>query len=416
MLRPLRYRDFRTLWTGTTISLIGDGIMLVALTWKVLTLSNTPAGLAIVGISISIPQVTLALYGGIVSDRFERTHVMIASDAVRGLAVLSVAALSFAGALQLWHLVVAGMVFGAGSAFFIPAFEALVPDLVPPDLLTQANSLDQLARPLTARLAGPMLGGFLIGTLGVAGAFAIDALTFAVSMLCLWRMNPLPSGVGDARSSSIAELRECFHFVRAHAWLWATLVSLSVAGLLFLGPSEVLLPFVVRHELHASAGTLGAVIAFGGLGAAAAAIFVGHRGLPRRCVTFMYVVWSVSTLGIAAYGLAHFAWQLMAACFAFNALETAGLIAWASMRQRLVPRHLLGKVASLDWMVATGLLPVSLALVGPAAAALGPRTTLIGAGLLASFVTALAGLLVRDVRPADRAPASFDDTRSPLSV
>ena len=130
-----------------------------------------------------------------------------------------------------------------------------------------------------------------------------------------------------------------------------------------------------------------------------AAIVVGQHGLPRRFITFMYAAWTASTVAMAFYGIAHFTWQLMAACFVFNALESAGLIVWATTRQRLVPRQLLGRVSSLDWFVATGLTPLSFALVGPAAAVFGSRTTLVVSGLLASAVTAVAYFL-----PGMRAP------------
>jgi len=399
LLQPLRGRDFRVLWAGMTVSLIGDGVMLIALAWQVFTLSNTPSALAIVGVAVSAPHVLLALLGGVASDRFDRRRVMIGADTIRGLALVTLGALSIAGCVQLWHLVVLGAMYGAGSAFFGPAFDAIIPDLVPAELLTQANSLDQFVRPLATRLIGPMLGGFLVAAVGPGWAFSANAATFVVSIACIRRMHGGEAVRPGARVSPVDDLRECYRFVRAHVWLWGTLLSSAIACLLFLGPSEVLLPYLVQHDLHASASTLGIVFAFGGLGAVSAAVFVGRRGLPKRYVTFIYVVWTASTLALSGYGLAHFAWQLMAACFAFNALETAGLIGWATMRQRLVPRHLLGRVSSLDWFVATGLTPISFALVGPIAAGFGTRATLVVSGLLASAVTAAAYFL-----PGMRAP------------
>jgi hypothetical protein len=405
LLEPLRGRDFRILWAGMTISLIGDGVMLIALAWQVFAISNTPSTLAIVGVAVSAPHVLLALLGGVASDRFDRRRIMIAADLVRGLALVALGALSIAGQVHLWHLVVLGAMYGAGSAFFGPAFDAIIPDLVPEDLLTQANSLDQFIRPVATRLVGPMLGGFLVAAVGPGWALTANAATFAVSIACVRRMhgvpvaNPRTAEPGAERASTLADLRECYRFVRARVWLWGTLLSSSIACLLFLGPSEVLLPYLMKHDLHASASTLGFVFAFGGLGAVSAAVFVGRKGLPKRYVTFIYCAWTASTLALACYGLAHYTWQLMAACFAFNALESAGLIGWATMKQRLVPRQLLGRVSSLDWFVATGLTPISFALVGPVAAAFGTRATLIVTGLLASAVTAAAYFL-----PGMRAP------------
>jgi len=400
---PLRHRDFRILWTGLTISLVGDGIMLVALAWQVLALSGTPTTLAIVGLAMSLPYALLALPGGVASDRLDRRRVMIGADVVRAGALVILGALSLTGRVHVWHFVVLAAAYGAGSAFFSPAFDATIPDLVPDETLPQANALDQFIRPFALRLAGPMLGGILVAAVGAGWAFSIDAATFVVSIACVARMRPVRrADAGWETASVLADIRECYSFVRAHAWLWVTLLSSSIACLLFLGPSEVLLPFLVRHDLHAGAGTLGAVLAFGGLGAVGAAVIVGRHGLPRRFVTFMYAAWTGSTVAVAAYGVAHLTWQLMVACCVFNLLESAGLIVWATTKQRLVPRSLLGRVSSLDWFVATGLTPLSFALVGPGAAVLGARTMLVVTGLLASAVTG-AALFVPGVRAPERA-------------
>jgi DHA3 family tetracycline resistance protein-like MFS transporter len=144
---------------------------------------------------------------------------------------------------------------------------------------------------------------------------------------------------------------------------------------------------MVKNELHASAGTLGLVLAAGGLGAVGAAAFVGRREHPRRDITGVYATWTLATLAIAGYGLATAAWQLMVACLVFNALEAAGTILWATIKQRHVPGALLGRVSSLDWLISIGLLPVSFALTAPVAAAIGPRATLVGAALLGAAIT-----------------------------
>ncbi len=117
----------------------------------------------------------------------------------------------------------------------------------------------------------------------------------------------------------------------------------------------------------------------------------------------MYVAWTLSTLAVAGYGLAHVPWQAMIACLLFNALETAGTIVWATTKQRLVPRHLLGRVSSLDWFISIGLLPLSFALTGPAAHFFGTRATLIGAGVLGAIVT-LSFLFLPGMRSIEEEP------------
>jgi hypothetical protein len=121
----------------------------------------------------------------------------------------------------------------------------------------------------------------------------------------------------------------------------------------------------------------------------------------------MYVTWTLATLAVAGYGLASAVWQLMLASLAFNALETAGTIVWATAKQRHVPAALLGRVSSLDWLISIGLLPLSFALTGPVSGAIGAQATLVGAGVLGGLVTFAALLLpgMRDVEAA-RSPGA----------
>jgi MFS family permease len=403
LLQPLRLRDFRLLWTGMTISLVGDGIFFVAIAWQVYELANGPAALSVVGVAMSIPHVVFLLLCGVISDRFERRKVMIAADAVRGLTLATLGMLSITGALELWHIWILTAVYGGGTAFFGPAFDAIVPDLVPAEQLERANSLDQFVRPAAWQLAGPAIGGWVIAAWSVGGAFLVDAATFGVSIVSLASMRPRPVATGEVglRSSVLGDVREGFRFVRGHVWLWGTFLAATFAYLLFVGPVEVLLPFLVKNELGGSAADLGLILAMGGVGAIGAAVIMGHRGAPRRYITFMYLAWTCSTIAVAGYGLARYTWQAMAACLMFNALETAGLIVWATTKHRLVPSRLLGRVSSFDWFISIGLLPLSFALTGPVAGVLGAGTTLVAAGVLGGAVT-LAFLFLPGMRAIER--------------
>jgi len=400
-LAPLRHRDFRLLWAGMTVSLLGDGIFLVAIAWEAYVLWNAPAALSIVGIGMTVPMIAFLLPGGVLTDRLDRRRVMLAADAVRALAVAGLAALAFAGLLRFWELVALVALYSVGTAFFTPAFDAIVPDLLPAEDLAAANSLDQFVRPIALRLAGPAVGGSLVAV-AAGAAFAVDVVTFAASWIAVLAMRPPAHPRHEAHEPAFAALMAGLRFVRRRVWLWGTLLSAAVAYLAFLGPTEVLLPYVVKNDLHASARDLGLVFAAGGLGAVGAALLMGQRGHPRRDVTFIYGTWTLATLAVAGYGLATAAWQLALACLVFNALEAAGTIVWATLKQRHVPASMLGRVSSLDWLISIGLLPLSFALTAPVAAAVGARATLIGAAAIGGAVTLGALLLpgMRDVEGA----------------
>src|SRR5207248_612187 len=232
--------------------------------------------------------VLFLLAGGIVSDRHDRRLVMMWADGVRALAVAVLAVLVIANSLRFWELVALVAVYGVGTAFFTPAFEAVVPDLLPAEDLPAANSLDQFVRPIALRLAGPALGGALVAA-GAGVAFLVDAVSFGASALAVLAMRP-PGRARDAAEPGVAALVAGLRFVRRRVWLWGTLLSAALAYLAFLGPTEVLLPYVVKNDLGASARALGLVFAAGGVGAVGAALVMGQRGQPRRDVTFIYAV------------------------------------------------------------------------------------------------------------------------------
>lgn len=393
-LAPLRHRQFRLLWTGMSASLIGDGMLLVALAWQVYDLFGVPAAMSAVGVALSLPQVAMLLVGGVISDRFDPRKVMMVSDLLRGLVMAGLAALSLTGALtSLWMLLGLIVVYGAAAGFFGPAFDALVPRIVPAEDLVQANALDQFVRPAGLQIFGPMLAGAVIAVAGVGWTFAFDAATFLFSVCCLLAMrrvaaDPSPPDPADAPGGSIwQEMRDGIGYVRRHVWLWGTFLSATFTYLLFVGPTEVLLPYVVKTELGGSATALSLVLTSGGLGAIAAALIVGWIGIPRRFMTYIYGTWAIATLAVAGYGLGTRTWQLAAACVLVNGLEAAGTIAWATAKQHFVPGHMLGRVSSVDWFVSTALLPLSYALAAPVAQWLGVRETLLGAGLLGAAVT-----------------------------
>jgi MFS family permease len=403
MLSPLRSRDFRLLWTGMTLSLIGDGVLLVALAWQAYELWNHPAAMTLVGVALTGPQALCLLLGGIASDKFDRRRIMLAADAVRAACLALLALMTITGALALWQLVGLAAVYGAASGIFLPAFDGLVPTIVPEHRLTEANALNQVVRPVGLWLLGPALGGIIIGAAGAGWAFAFDALSFTASVVCLLCMSPTPAPAGAhvTLRSSVRELREGFAFVCRHPWLWASFTAATFTYLLFLGPTEVLLPYLVKNELGGDAHDLGIVLAAGGVGALAAALVIGQTGLPRRVITFTYTVWALATLAVAGYGMATSRWEAMAAAALVNGLEAVGTIAWTTIKQRHVPAELLGRVSAFGGFIAIALVPVSYALTAPAAEAVGARTALIGAGVLGALVTALF-LCVSGVRDPER--------------
>lgn len=405
MLRPLKIRDFRLLWTGMTVSFIGDGFYLVAIAWASYELSNVPTAFSIVSFAWSLPMVLFLLFGGVLSDRFERRKVMIAADVVRFGVITAMGVLGVTGVLQMWHLIALAALYGVGQALFNPAFGAIVPDLVPTDQLVEANSLDHFVRAISERLAGPALGGVTIALLGgglegAGAALLVDAVTFVASAIALSRMTARPPR-REHGSSTLTEIAEGIRFARSQTWLWATLLSAALTILFVLGPFEVLVPYLVKNKLGGGSDDVGLVLAAGGAGAIVAALAMSQWGLPRRHMLFMYVLWGVGMSTMAPYAVITRVWQAVIVEFIAFACFTAGIIVWGTLMHRLVPAKLLGRVTSLDWAVSTALLPVSFAATGPIAEAIGIEATFVFSGVLGTLAT-LGFLLVPGIRDTEK--------------
>ncbi len=401
-------REFVLLWSGSTVSLVGDGVYFVAIAWEVYRLYNAPTALGVVSAAFGLPQVLLLLLGGVVSDRLDRRRVMLYGNAVSGLAIGALGVLVLLRLANLADIVGLVAVYGLSQAFFLPASRAIVPSLVETELLPQAMAVEQFVSPITQSLLGPALGGLLIAAGGTGPAFLIDGASFFVAAATLAAMRPAPApapaeGAQGASRSVLSEAREALHLVRSVPWIWAGIAAAGLANIALTGPLAVLVPYLIKYRLHAGPQTLGLAGACGGLGALSAAAFVAWRGIPRHQVVWIFSVWAVATAALIPMGLARSGWQLFPCMFLTLGGVSFGNLIWFARMAAQVPGQMLGRVSSLDLTVSFSLTPVSNAATGPVAGALGARLVLVLAGALASVVT-LAFLAVPGVtRDRERA-------------
>jgi MFS family permease len=397
-LRPLRHRDFRLLWTGLAVSLIGSGLWLVALAWQVIELGGGPTELSLVTALYSVGLLAFVLVGGIAADRLPQRLVMLVADLVRAAILLVLGWLSLTGDLRIWHLAAGGLVVGAGEAFFIPSYTAILPHLLPESELLAANGLEGTLRPLAQQAIGPVLGGVAVAALSPGVAILTGGLTYLVSAGCLLAMNVRPAkGARTATglASVFADLREGFGYVRRTSWLWATLLFALALVLFIVGPLEVLLPFAIRDNLGGGADEYGLALAAFGVGGAAGALAISSRRLPRRYLTVMILMWGLGSLPFAVVGVAEAVWVMFAALFVVGATYTAAMVIWGTLLQRRVPDGLRGRVSSLDFFVSLALMPVSMAIAGPAGAAFGLAAVFLVAGFVPVLLAAAAILVPR---------------------
>jgi MFS family permease len=410
LLRLFRIRDYSLLWSGSTVSLFGDGIYFVAIPWEVYHLSSSPAAYGFVGAAFALPQVLFVLVGGVISDRLNRRALMV------GASVSSAVAIGVLGLLielhleQLWMIGALVFLYGTSQAIFMPASKALTPSLVPVELLPQATAMNQLLEPITLAVVGPAVGGLIIAAFGTGAAFLVDSATFAVAVAAMALMSGgairRAAAEGPERKASVLrEAREAIGFVRRTPWIWVGLLSAAIANVSLTGPLTVLTPYVVKYNLHGTATDLGLIFAVGGIGGVIAGAYVAVRGTPRRKVTWTFLSWAIATLAMSPIGFATATWQLMLLSIIIVGGLTLGNLIWFTLMGALVPNEMLGRVSSLDMMVSFSLTPVSNALTGPLALLVGVRNTLLGAGILGAVV-GVAALLVPGVLDPEKADVS----------
>ena len=418
--RPFAHREYRVLITALAISIFGSGMWAVAMVYEVIELGGGPLELSVVAAAGSVGLVTFLLAGGIAADRVPQRLLIIAVEGANLAVVAAVSGLAIAGWLQLWHLALGAFVLGVGAAFFFPAYSAILPRILPPEDLLAANGLEGTMRPMLQQAAGPAVAGILVAALSpayaVTGVAACHLLAFCILNLLRRRPGPgAPAAAGNAgvpgevraKTSLRHDLREGVSYTARTPWLLWTLLWACISVLFLIGPIEVLVPFVVRDQLGGDARMFGFLLAIMGVGGAAASLATASFPLPRRYLTVMMVSWGAGSVPIAAVGFMDSFWALAAALFVFGATGGVGMVIWGTLLQRRVPPHLLGRVSSLDFFVSLALMPVSMALAGPAAEVLPLWLIFLVAGTVCPVMAVVAMGVAR--MPADELAHPLND-------
>jgi MFS family permease len=401
---PLRHRDFTLLWSGQTVSMLGDGVFTVTLALETLRVDPHPIGLSYVLAARLLPAVVFVLLGGAIADRVPRRLAMLGSDIARGAAVAVIAALVATGAIHLAALVVMAFVFGLADAFFFPASTAITPELVPAGLLVGASALSGTSTQLAQILVGPAVGGVIVGLLGTAWGFGIDAASFAVSAVCLAAMAARPKPA-TSEESPLRDIVEGLRYCRSQRWLWVSILGAALGNFVAFSPLGALIPLLVQRSLHGGGIALGMVLAAGGLGGLAASLLLGHRGAPRRRVVHLWLGWGLSGVGVVGLGFIPDVWLAAGVAFVIYALDTYGNVLWNPLLQRAVPAAMIGRVASVDYFFSFALSPLGLVAAGAAAEVIGVRATLVAGGAITAMTTLIPLLPgVGDPEPAGYRP------------
>ncbi|MBD1543676.1 MFS transporter [Arthrobacter sp. IA7] len=413
-LRPFSHREYRVLIGALAVSIFGSGMWAVAMVYQVIHIGGGPLELSLVAAAGSVGLVAFVLAGGIAADRVPQRLLIIAVEGTNLAVIATVSGLAMAGWLQLWHLVAGAFILGVGAAFFFPAYSAILPRILPPEDLLAANGMEGTLRPTLQQAAGPAVAGVVVAALSpshaVTGVAVCHLLAFVILNFLGQHALQAPgngsehahagapgdgSAKAPAKASFFSDLREGVSYTVRTPWLLWTLLWACISVLFLIGPIEVLLPFVIRDQLGGDSRMFGFLLAVMGVGSAVASLVTASVRLPRRYLTVMMVCWGAGTLPLAAVGLMDSFWLLALALFIFGATGSVGMVIWGTLLQRRVPPHLLGRVSSLDFFVSLALMPVSMALAGPAASVLPIWLIFLVAGGVCPVMAVVALLVAR---------------------
>lgn len=401
LFRALKNRPFALVWSGQTVSLLGDRIYQVALAWWVLEKTGSAVAMGTVFIFSTIPMLVFLLIGGVLVDRFPRLWLMFISDLARSLVIGAVAVLAYADRLEIGYVYLFSLIFGFVDAFFQPAYRSVMPEITPADDLTSANSLTSLGREL-AGIGGPAAGAAIVALGGTPLAFALDSFSFLGSAMCVLPILSLATSPKSAEASHsvLGDLREGLAAVIASPWLWVTIALAGISNIAYAGPMEVSLPFLIKEYRHADVAVLGLFYSVSAIGSVLATILLGRLPRLRRRGWLLYGSWAVIGIMVITIGLPIPIPGILLASAVIGACNATLALAWINSLQEMVPRHLLGRVTSVDYLGSYIFLPLGFAFGGWAEERFGAPLVFVVGGALHTLLV-LLGLLHPRVRTVD---------------
>ena len=398
-LAPLRERNFRWFYISEVVNLVGLTMSGVALAFAVLEVSDSPRALGYVLAANSIPLVLFLLVGGVVADRLPRDLVLRVGSLVLAATQGAVAYLVITDVAEIWMLVVLEAINGTVLAIVFPAYAGIIPQLVPRDMLQQANVLQAVARGST-RVLGPSIAGVLVVGVGPGWALAIDALTWLVSALLLLPIALPPPDRSGPPTTAFSELREGWVLFRGTTWLWVVVAAFSLLNGIQSGAWSTLGPVHAKDTIgEIGWGYLLSAMSVGLL--ATTAVMLKVR-LERPLLVGMVAI-SFLGLPLVLLGTTESLPMLIGAALVAGAGIELFNLGWNLAMQENIEERMLSRAYSYDALGSMVAMPIGQLTFGLLAVGFGLREVLVVSGI-AYTVIALLTLASREVRRLPRAP------------
>ena len=380
----LSVRNYRRYFAGQVVSLSGNWVQIVAETWLVLQLTDSPVAVGVTAALQFAPMLLFGAFGGVLADRFDKRRLLLVTQAAMALPALALFALASAGAVAPWMVFVLVFARGAVLAVDNPTRQSFVIEMVGPDRVVNAVNLNS-ALIHVARMAGPAVAGVLIVTVGVEPCFLVNAASFAAMILALRGMRPAELTRPELHERRRGALREALRYVSRTPALAVPLAMMALVGTLAFN-FQVLLPLLARYSFHGGPDAYATLMIAMGAGSVVGALVAGARGR----VSPGLLIGSSAAFGMCTL-LAALAPTLTLAAVALALTGAAGVTFAAGVNSALqlaVEPAMRGRVMALYSVVFLGSTPIGGPLAGWLAAAAGPRAGLV-LGAAGALVAAL---------------------------
>jgi MFS family permease len=332
------------MWLGFVVSHVGDFVQLIAQSWLVTELTRSALRVALVSLAQALPRLLIALAAGVVVDRADRRRLLLVTQCLAALQSVIFLALVVTHRITYGSLLVLALALGVLDSLNLTARQALMPTLVPRELLARSVALQSLGVNVT-QIAGPLLSAALLGMLGVAGCVAVNALSFCVLLGALYTLE-LPRSSVAAPRGFLEELLEGAVFVRARATLVWPIALAWALGFLCM-PLARLLSLFSREVLHTSAHGYGLLYTCSGVGALVASLTITARAERRELPRNIVLAGGTFACAVGAFAWARTPWLSALCLFAFGASQMAFRSAVVTLLQLEAPDRMRGRVMAL---------------------------------------------------------------------
>ena len=395
-LHPLTIPTYRQLFAAMVLTIFAQGAWALYLAMQTLDLGATPAALSGVVVWSGIGLLAGSLPAGVIADRIPNKSVIVGVLTLNLAIATATSTAAILDIVTFWMLAVSAFIIGTSTAFFFPAYTALVPVLLDGDDLMAVNGLEGAARPLVGQAIAPAAVGAVIGaSMPAAGGYLIAA-ALGLALLAALQL-PAPtraeSEADGAEDSLITDLLDGFRYVSRTRWVRSSVLFAAVMGLVVTGPLEVLLPALMRSSHDNGPALYGTVLAALGAGGVVGSLLAGSWRTPERFLPAMVGAWVIGCLPLSIPALTSNSWAIGAGLAFYGALIGIGMVIWGAVLQEHVPLEMLGRVASLDFFISIAFMPLSIALTGLLSRHIDIRTLFIAAGLVPLATGALLAAL-----------------------